>query len=162
MDASRLVAANAILAAYAPACRLEYDRGVYFAWTDFRGDPHRLRWVPRSRGSDYPSISYRVPFGGTCTVATMELTRWVRGMPVRPLGMWEWFCSKTVGMTPRALELATAAGWPVTVPCVMCGRHVGNGVRYDHYDHAAVEAPGPGCWYGDGCQAVKVPVPGGA
>lgn len=153
IDPKRLEQANAILATYSRGSRLEYAKGLYFCWSDHNGKPRRLKWVPQSRGSDYPSISYKVPFGGTCTVATMELTRWVRGLPVRPLGMWVCFCSKTVGMSGKALELAKQFGWPEQVPCVMCGRLVGGGVRYDHYDHDKIKHPGPGCWWGEGCQA---------
>jgi hypothetical protein len=66
--------------------------------------------------------------------------------------MWEYYCSKTVGMNPEASRLAKEFGWPVQVPCVMCGRLVGGGVSYDHYDHEAVKEPGPGCRWGEGCQ----------
>jgi hypothetical protein len=157
--ATRLEQANAILDTYAPGCRLVTERGrVYFAWTDFRKKVCRLLWVPVRRGSDYPSISNRVPFGGTCTVATMELYRWVRGGRVRPLGMWRYFCSKPVGMTPKALEAATAAGWPVQVPCVFCGRLLGDGVGYDHYDRDGYPV-GPGCWYSEGCSGKPGAVP---
>src|SRR5579864_4431094 len=134
MDPERLQQANAILATYAPKCRLEYSRGVYFAWTDYKGIGHRLKWMPNSRGSDFPTISNKVPFGGTCCVATMELTRWIRGTPVRPLSIWRQFCSDTVGMNPEAFKLATAFGWPEQVPCVFCKRLVGNGVPWDHFD----------------------------
>lgn len=154
----RLAAANAILATYSPRSRLESAKGLYFCWADHKDESRRLKWVPQTRGSDYPSISYKVPFGGTCTVATMELTRWVRGLPVRPLGMWAYFCSKIVGMNGKALELATAFGWPKQVPCVMCGQLLGGDVGYDHYDHDELKQPGPGCWYGEGC---KTPNKGG-
>lgn len=154
---SRLEQANAILRTYAPECRLEQSSGLYLAWTDFRGTKHRKKWTPQSRGSDFPSIYNRVPFGGTCCCATMELTRWVRDLPVRPLGMWKHFCSKTVGMQPDALKLAAEYGWPKQVPCVMCGRLLGDGVPYDHYDHDTLEHPGPGCWYTEGCQTRPEP-----
>lgn len=155
-EPARLAAANEILAAFARGCRFEWEagRGLVFCWTDYHGKPRRVNWRPQSRGSDYPSIYHKVPFGGTCCVATMELSRWVRGLPVRALGMWEYMCSKTVGMNPQALELAKAHGWPVTVPCVFCGRQLGSGVRYDHYDHDEAKQPGPGCCWSDeaGCR----------
>jgi hypothetical protein len=76
VTAERLERANAILRVYASECCLEYSRGFYLKWTDFRGESHRLRWVPNGRGSDFPTISRKVPFGGPCCCATMELTRW--------------------------------------------------------------------------------------
>lgn len=155
-DPKKLEQANAILVTFAPSCRLEYAHGLYLAWTDFRGEKKRLRWVPNNRGSDFPTINHKVPFGGTCCCATMELTRWVRGLPVRPLGMWRYFCGKGVGLPPKALELAIEFGWPEQVPCVMCGRFVGNGVDYDHYDHATLKQPGPGCWYTEGCKGTTL------
>ncbi len=147
----RLAAANEILATYSQTCRLEFGKnGLCFSWLGHEAVKRRYRWVPQSRGSDYPSISYKVPFGGTCTVATMELTRWVRGLPVRPIGMWEYFCSKTVGMSGKALELAKTHGWPAQVPCVFCGRLLGGGISYDHYDRKGWPV-GPGCFHGQGC-----------
>ncbi len=155
MNTERLRQANAILKVYASQCRLEWDHGIYIAWTDHNDKPHRLRWFPNSRGSDFPTISDRVPFGGTCCCATMELTRWVRGLPVRPLSMWQGFCSKTVGMNPEALRLAIEFGWPEQVRCVFCRRLVGNGVPWDHYDLKGY-AVGPGCWYTEGCKGQPV------
>lgn len=159
-DTTRLQQANAILTTYAPGCRLATGNHglLFFCWPGHGGK--RVRWVPWSRGSDYPSVSRKLPFGGTCTVATMELTRWVRGLPVRPLGMWRYFCSQTVGMTGKALELAIAAGWPEQVPCVFCGRLLGKDVGYDHYDRDG-HPVGPGCWHTDGCTGKPVVKGGG-
>jgi hypothetical protein len=154
MDLIRLQQANQIIATYAPHCAFVAVRNsLYFAWQVAGEKEKRIkRWVPRTRGSDYPSI--RTPFGGTCTRATMELYRWIRGGRIRPLGYWRFTCSKPVGMNPKAAELAASFGWPEQVPCVFCGRLLGNGVRYDHYDRKDHDA-GPGCWYGQGCEMPK-------
>lgn len=113
----RLEQANAILAIFSPKSRLEYSRGIYFKWIDYKGISHRLKWVGRSRGSDFPTISEKLPFGGTCCNATMELVRWVRGDHVRPLSTWRQFVKH--GMNPQVLELATKFGWPEQVPCAV-------------------------------------------
>lgn len=152
IDPDRLATANYVLDVITPGCRLEYARGFFLCWQETWGEgrTRRLRWVPQSRGSDYPSISKRVPFGGTCCCAVMELTRWCRGLPVRPRETWEYWCGRSVGMTPLALQIVTAAGWPETVPCVFCGRPLGRGVEWDHFDRDGWPV-GPGCYRTGGC-----------
>jgi hypothetical protein len=146
---NRLDQANQILKLIRPDAFLQWNKGIYFCWTDYKGVDNRKRWVPSYRGSDYPSVR-NLPFGGTCTRATMELTRWVRGMPVRPISMWNRFVN--TGGVQAVLETAERIGWPKQVPCVMCGRLVGDNVNWDYYDHKPYQ-PGPGCWYGEGCKA---------
>lgn len=148
----RLEQANQILKLYSPRARLEYSGRMYFVWEDHNGKLNRYSWTPQSRGSDYPSISDRLPFGGTCTRATAELIRWCLAKPIQPIGIWKNFV-KTGGVS-KVFELATEFGWPKQVPCVMCGRLVGDGVSYDCYTHKPYE-PGPGCYYGEGCKATK-------
>jgi hypothetical protein len=144
MNAERLIQANEILAAFSPGSCLEFgDNGMYFRWIDYKGKSNRQRWVPRIRGSDWPSIRH-LPFGGTHTNATMELYRWVRGEHVRPISMWKSF-------SPVVRDLAAKHGWPETVPCVFCGRQVGNGIGWDHFDRKGWPV-GPGCWYDAGCK----------
>ncbi len=148
MIPERLAAANEILAAYSPGSSLAVGtNGMYFCWLDYKDRPQRQRWVPRTRGSDWPSIRH-LPFGGTHTNATMELYRWVRGTPVRPISMWRSF-------SPIVRELVAKHGWPETVPCVFCGRQVGNGIGWDHY-HRKGYLVGPGCWYTEGCKGKPI------
>lgn len=148
----RLEQANEMLRLFSECSKLEYERGIYFVWTDCKGNVSRKRWVPTEYGSDYPSVHRILPFGGTCTRATMELTRWVRGIPVRPIEMWHSFVR--TGGASSIIETAKRIGWPQQVPCVMCGRLVGDGIAWDHYDHRPYK-PGPGCYYGEGCKAEK-------
>lgn len=153
----RLREANAVLRLMGSRTQLEDGPGGLAAvWTGPGGKPRRARWVPRSRGSDYPSCSDRLPHGGTMTVATMELTRWVRGIPIRPLGTWERWCGPQVGMKPAVLDAVRAMGWPAQVPCVFCGRLLGAGVPWDHFDHRKYPV-GPGCWYTEGCRGEPPP-----
>lgn len=154
IDPARLAAANAILAAAEPGCRIEYARGFHLCWTDSRGVNQKWHWFPQSAGSDFPRIYKRVPFGGTGCVIVSELVRWVRGSPVRPLRVWRYWCGPLVGIEPHAAELAEAAGWPEDVPCVMCGKTIKPTERFDWYSSRG-HKPGPGCWYGDGCKARK-------
>lgn len=150
---TRLEQANSILAFVHKGMRFEAGRnGLVLCWTNYKGEPCRKRWVPLSRGSDYPSIR-GLPFGRTRTQAVMELSRWARGIPVRPVGMWRRYAA--VGGSPTCLDVARVAGWPERVPCVFCGRLLGNGVAYDLYDNDELKHPGPGCWYGEGCKSPK-------
>lgn len=156
-DPARLAVANRVLPLIARSpYALDYARGFWVSWTDpaGRSEPQRVRrvrWVAGSRGSDFPRRNApRPPFGGTCCCATMELTRWCAGRPVRPLETWEYWCSPVVGMDPGVLPILTGAGWPVMVPCVFCRRPLGKGSGWDHYDRAGWPV-GPGCYHGRGC-----------
>ena len=69
--------------------------------------------------------------------------------PARLLG-----CVCTSRHAARIMDVLAACRWSAQVPCVMCGRLVGGGVAYDFYIHGKCKpGPGPGCWYGEGCQA---------
>ena len=147
VDPEKLAQANQILQVYRSDATLYVNKSVQLK---FKCGDIDKRWVPHARGSDYPTIRH-LPFGGTNTCMTMELTRWARGMPFRPLGYWA-VCVRH-GTPARIMDVLAACKWPAQVPCVMCGRLVGGGVSYDFYSHDKCKpGPGPGCWYGEGCQ----------
>lgn len=98
------------------------------------------KWTLASKGSDFPKMFDRMPFGSNRARAVTELTRWIKGDNVRPMDYWQ--DSLKIGFSPTIIPVLQEIGWPVTVPCVNCGRQVGGDIVWDHYDNDNV---GPGC-----------------
>lgn len=130
--------ANAVLHQFAPRVSLSMTGNrVYAAWVSEWAKPpvtNRYWWNPKE-GSDYPSCYKRLPFGGTCTRATNQIVRRLKGKPVIPLGSFLYLVEGPAKLgqqhgTPSAFRAAlVAAGWPEEVPCVLCGamiRHTGD------------------------------------
>lgn len=140
IDPQRLAVAQAAVAAIQSGVSLTWQSGFWFQWTA-RGKTVRRKWVAMSRGSDFPVWSDKAPWGGTCCHVFTQLMRWVRGEAVVPLRCWRYWVE--IGVSPQALELVAAAGWPEVVPCVFCGRLIQPAERFDDFNFEG--HTGPGC-----------------
>lgn len=134
----RLEQANRVLKAIDTSYKIEKTGGGLFL--SVHDNSERFKWVAAFHGSDFPKGFNNMPFGSTRARAVTELIRWIKGDNVRPLDYWQE--TVKVGFSPKVVDVAKEIGWPETVPCVNCGRQVGKGTGWDHYDNDVV---GPGC-----------------
>lgn len=150
----RLAKAQAVLAVVALDVSMSWAGGFWFEWESC-GKKRRKRWVASEYGSQFPRWHNQSPFGGTRSAIVTELMRWVKGEPVFPLGCWRFWCSMTIGVDPKALELVTSYGWPERVPCVICGKMIGEGERMDEYAWKEFDVCGPGHVRNPECDVVR-------
>lgn len=146
----RIVAANAMLACFAPDTTLRLESGyVVVEWTDRRGKQSR-RWL--TRGQDWYPVWFRHwPHGGTATVALSQLVRFVQGKPVMGFATWRYWAGEGValirhGDLEAALATLKAAGYPEEPKCVLCGQ---TGSIGDWWSLSGVS--GPCCGMRRGC-----------
>ena len=80
------------------------------------------RWM--TRGQDFYPVWKRMwSGGGTSMTALSQLVRWCKGAPVLSLSTWRYWCSSTVALLELGqIKPIEAAGYPESVPCVLCGR----------------------------------------
>lgn len=122
----RLNTANEVLAIIANDTKLVRKCGGWFVeWSRSNEEQLSRRWSVRS-GSHYPPWYRHWGHGGTCALALYQLVRWVKGLPVVPLSTWRYWGGKNVYLAreygERVNSILADAGWPETVPCVLCGR----------------------------------------
>lgn len=151
MEIMKLETANRVLNTFACGARIEHRQGVgggfYVHWPNFRGGEYVKRW--HARGQDfYPTWSSKWCGGGTSCTALSQLIRWLRGEPVLPIGTWRHWGSERVKLvSPDAIELLLAGGYPEKTPCVLCGGEI---KTMDWWSLNGVS--GPCCGWDTGCR----------
>lgn len=136
-----------IFAAMEPPVVMTYDRGFWFESKWSNGMRWRKKFV--SHGSRYPLT--RFSWGGTTDLILCQLIRYAQQLPTCTFRSWDHWVS--VGITPKARDIAREIGWPEAVPCVMCCRMIETGDWYD-WRGAGINCHGLGCWHSDkgGCR----------
>lgn len=148
---TKIDAANIVLGLIAPTTAITRERGGwYVSWT-VREKLIGRRWST-SRGSFFPPWYRRWGHGGTCCAALAQLIRWCRGQPVLPLSTWEYWSGERIRLGrergPEIVQILRSAGWPETVPCVLCGETIQGGMDWWCLDRVS----GPCCSMRSGCQ----------
>lgn len=120
--------------------------GVVFL---YHGVAFSRRWM--TRGQDFYPVWKRMwSGGGTSMTALAQLVRWCKGAPVLPLSTWRYWCSSNVALLDlECIKPIEAAGYPESVPCVLCGRLLGTGMALDWWHLDGVS--GPCCSMRSGC-----------
>jgi hypothetical protein len=140
--------ANRVLNSFANGARIEKrSGGWYVCWSTSRGSDSR-RWQTRSGQDFYPTWSHKWIGGGTSCTALAQLIRWLRGQPVLPISTWQYWSTETVKLvSPEAVEMLRAGGYPVHANCVLCGQQV---TSLDWWNLNGVS--GPCCGWTSGCR----------
>ena len=153
----RVEVANLVLTTFAPGTTvgLRPDGRVQVSW-EGRSGPVTKVWM--TRGQDfYPVWHRKWEHGGTACTALANLVRWIKGMPVVPIGTWDWWadpdgnCKLLRQCDPApALQAMRDAGYPEQAACVLCGRSPLRGFDWWNLDGVS----GPCCRYSDryGCR----------
>lgn len=126
----RLEAANKALKAFPIGQMFQFEirnnrLAVWWTSTWTKKEPVKVSkvWQFQYDGSLWPKFD--LPTGGTMTQALSQLVRWIKGQPVMPIGVFEWWDSPTVklmdGEGAPIRKILLDAGYPETVKCVICG-----------------------------------------
>ena len=158
----RVIVANEVLKSFAPATSIRIDGGyVLVKWTVSLGGgltvTREKRWM--TRGNDFFPVWYRSwCHGGTASTALSQLVRWIQGKTVLPLSSWIYWAGENCRLLRQegdfgesALKKLSDAGYPETVPCVLCGDH-GHIGDWWHLDAVV----GPCCHMSEGCRQKTV------
>lgn len=148
----RIDVANVVLKCFAAETELRIESGhVLVCWTQHGGKKFERRWM--TRGQDfYPVWHNKWGHGGTASTALAQLVRWVRGLPVLPLTTWRYWSGERVallrhGNSNEAISALSAAGYPETATCVLCGMELTSGFDWWSLDGVT----GPCCAWTSGC-----------
>ena len=119
---ARIAISNEVLSEFS-SIRIEQRTGGWFVrWKNTRGNIVEKAWRLARGSSDYPVWYRQFPHGGTSCRALAQLIRWCKGQPVQPLNDWYWWASERVALLHHSsIHILKAAGYPETVPCVLCG-----------------------------------------
>jgi hypothetical protein len=153
----RVDVANIVLQSFAPDTSLRIDaQGYVVVCWNHHGVKTERRWM--TRGQDFYPIWHRKwGHGGTATTALAQLVRWIKGRPVLPLSTWIYWGGEQCRLMrqqgddngAQAISALRAAGYPETVPCVLCGQTLGSG-GLDWWSLDKVT--GPCCGMRSGCR----------
>lgn len=151
---NRMLAANLALECFASGTMIFHcdkpSAGFWVQWTRYSGTElvHR-RWMTRNQDF-YPMWYRQWGHGGTCSTALANLIRWCQGKPVLPLTTWIYWAGQQVNLGDRKdyVEILRSAGYPETVPCVLCEREITGGM--DWWSLKGVT--GPCCSMRSGCR----------
>lgn len=145
----RIEVANKVLADFSIASFERRENGWYVSWDGYgsNGKVSR-RW--QTRGQDfYPVWSSIYPGGGTSCTALSQLIRWCGGKPVLPLATWTYWSGERVKLlSPAAVELLRAGGYPEVAKCVLCGAEIHGGMDWWSLNGDS----GPCCGWKSGCR----------
>lgn len=146
----RLATSNEVLGAFAPETTLRIDRGhVVVCWRS-----HAKRWMTRGGQDFYPVWHREWGHGGTASTALSQLVRWIKGLPVLPLGTWRYWGGERVALLRQrqgaeaAIIALERAGYPAKVPCVLCQRELAGAMDWWSLDGVS----GPCCCWTQGCR----------
>lgn len=149
----RLLVANAVLECFAPGSEISWlpRKGWCVSWPTGKGIITRA-WQ-RQQGQDfYPVWSHKWPHGGTATTALSQLIRWLRDLPVLPLGTWRYWTGDKIALGrdngAKIVDLLLAGNYPEEANCVLCGNEIAGSLDWWSLE----DVSGPCCHWGSGCR----------
>lgn len=149
MQDEKIIAANAVLAAFSTSQIERRPGGWYVAWKNYRGDNISRRWQCRKGNDFYPVWSRKWDGGGTACTALSQLIRWLRSQPVLPISSWRYWASDRMRLLPLvAVEMLADGGYPQESSCVLCEMTLVGGLDWWNLDGVS----GPCCSWTNGCR----------
>lgn len=153
IDFDRLEAANRALQSFVKDESLKLivkNQRIAVEWyQSHRKQTISKTWTPLDK--HFPEWHERAPWGGTQSTAISQLVRWIVGLPVFGIGVWENWADKTGNYClckDTTVQILKDAGYPPLSICVLCKERCKG---LDWWDH---EISGPCCSY-ERCQRQK-------
>ena len=136
---SKLKAANAALADFAPDTKIEMEGNrIKIAHPSF---PKAKPWRVQAGQDFYPSWYKSWPHGGTACKALSQLVRWLQDKPVLPLSTWRYWSGESIKLgSEETVQVLKLAGYPAAATCIKCGQLI-NG-QFDWFRVGQKTGPG--------------------